>query len=406
MSTPVVTIFVRHGLKDGKPCKYAEDETSKRCHCPKHFRWTQNGVQYRQAAGTRSWEQAEEIKRQLQDKLAGRTPETKPEDKTRFISTAVDLFITDKTVEGVTAGVIKKYTLELKRLTDFCEHEGVFAVQGITRELLTGFCATWKAFYPSSITRSKVMERLRAFLRYCYDAEWLGRVPKTPKIQVDDDDKPPTLPLEGDEYPRLLDALYVVNPRRWDGKKSSQGLTPKMHTRLRGLLQLMRWSGLSIYDAISIEKTELVWKSEHRTYRVTTSRQKTGTDVGVLLPPDLSAELKPLMEAHPVYLFFPETKLNFKELAKTYTNRYIRPAFEAAGIPCDTHMVSHRLRDTFVVDLLNKGVPLEEVAAAIGDTVKTTEKHYAKWVPSRQNRLDSSIAATWKSNPPNELSAG
>jgi site-specific recombinase XerD len=38
----------------------------------------------------------------------------------------------------------------------------------------------------------------------------------------------------------------------------------------------------------------------------------------------------------------------------------------------------HQLRDTFAVGLLSAGVPLEEVARALGhSSVKTTEKHYA-----------------------------
>ena len=83
MSTPVIAIFVRHGSKDGKACKYAGDEFYRRCNCPKHFRWTSNGTQHRKKAGTRSWEQAEEIKRQLQDQLAGRTTEARAEDNVR-----------------------------------------------------------------------------------------------------------------------------------------------------------------------------------------------------------------------------------------------------------------------------------------------------------------------------------
>jgi integrase/recombinase XerD len=39
----------------------------------------------------------------------------------------------------------------------------------------------------------------------------------------------------------------------------------------------------------------------------------------------------------------------------------MRTLFKAAGIESDGHMQSHRLRDTFAVDLLQKGVPLEEV---------------------------------------------
>ena len=107
MSTPVITIFVRHS----EDCKYAGDEFSRRCNCRKHFRWTQNGTQHRRKAGTRSWEEAEEIKRQLQDQLAGRTVEARPADNVRAVSEAVDLFIKDKKVQGVTPGVIKKYTL-------------------------------------------------------------------------------------------------------------------------------------------------------------------------------------------------------------------------------------------------------------------------------------------------------
>jgi integrase/recombinase XerD len=69
MSTaPIIAIFVRHSAD----CKYAGDEFAKRCNCRKHFRWTQNGEQYRRKAGTRSWAEAEEQKRKLEDQLAGR----------------------------------------------------------------------------------------------------------------------------------------------------------------------------------------------------------------------------------------------------------------------------------------------------------------------------------------------
>jgi hypothetical protein len=54
-------------------------------------------------------------------------------------------------------------------------------------------------------------------------------------------------------------------------------------------------------------------------------------------------------------------------------------------------MVSHRLRDTFAVDLLAKGVPLEHVSKLLGHkSVLTTERHYARWVKGRQDRLDNS----------------
>jgi integrase/recombinase XerD len=388
---------VRHSAD----CKQADKgDFHRRCDCRKHLRWTVNGKRFRRPAGTRSWQEAEQLKRDIEAQLSGRTVDA-PADA-RPISEAVALFIQDKTVQGVSKGVLSKYTLELKRLSDYCDRSGAFTVQAVTRDLLTGYCATWPTLYPSSCTRSKVRERVKSFLRYCYECKWIERIPALPKIKVDE---VPTMPLVDDEYERLLDALYIVNPKRWDGKQSTRGLGDSMRQRIHALIQLMRWSGLAIRDAVSLRKTSLCWDAARQTYRVETSRQKTNTHVSVLLPPHVSAELMPLIDAHPVFVLFPDNALDFEDIAKTYTNRYIRPAFEAANIPCTGHMVSHRLRDTFAVYLLSKGMGMgiEGVAKALGDTVKTTEKHYAKWVKSRQDRLDLDITGTWEQSNPHIL---
>jgi integrase len=48
----------------------------------------------------------------------------------------------------------------------------------------------------------------------------------------------------------------------------------------------------------------------------------------------------------------------------------------------------HRFRHTFVRILLEKGVPVADVAELIGDTEKIVRRHYAKWVPERQARVN------------------
>jgi integrase/recombinase XerD len=304
----------------------------------------------------------------------------------------VDLFIKDKKIQGVTPGVIKKYTLELDRLNQFCERKSVYTVQGITRELLTDFCATWETYYPSSYTRSKVRERCRSFLRYCYECKWLERIPLLPKITVDE---PPTMPLSADEYERLLDAIHIANPRRWDGRMSSQALTANTRARIRALFQLMRWSGLAIRDAVTLERAQIEHDKAKGVYRIVTARQKTGTHVSVPIPADVAKELITVANENERYVFWTGEGTG-ETIAKTWANRYVRPIFEAAGIPCDGHMLSHRLRDTFAVDLLQKGVPLEEVSKALGHTsIKTTERHYARWIKERQDRLDTLVMGTW-----------
>ena len=106
---PLITIFVRHSAD----CKYAGDEFEKRCRCRKHFRWTQNGKQHRRKTGTRAWAEAEQLKRELEDQLAGRVPEPDKPEVGKTIADAVELFLKDKKVQGVCANVTYKYTREL-----------------------------------------------------------------------------------------------------------------------------------------------------------------------------------------------------------------------------------------------------------------------------------------------------
>ena len=62
--------------------------------------------------------------------------------------------------------------------------------------------------------------------------------------------------------------------------------------------------------------------------------------------------------------------------------------------------VSHRLRDTFAVELLLAGVPIERVSVLLGhQSVPVTEKHYNHWVRSRQEQLEADVARAWKLDP-------
>jgi integrase/recombinase XerD len=48
------------------------------------------------------------------------------------------------------------------------------------------------------------------------------------------------------------------------------------------------------------------------------------------------------------------------------------------------------------VDLLEKGVPLEDVSKLLGhENIRITARSYAKWVKGRQDRLDDLVMASW-----------
>jgi len=54
-------------------------------------------------------------------------------------------------------------------------------------------------------------------------------------------------------------------------------------------------------------------------------------------------------------------------------------------------------RDTFAVELLLAGVPLNQVSLLLGhSSVKITERHYAPFCKARQEQLAASVKLAWK----------
>lgn len=377
---PVITIFVRHT----PGCKWTGEEFAKGCRCRKHFRWSQDGQQFRRKAETRSWAEAEELKRRLEDQLAGRVP-ANPQDGARTLADAIDVFKADKKNQGITADVLAKYARELDRLRVFAEARRAFTVAGLTRELLIDYQAGWDALYPSSNTRQMVQARLKNFLRFCFDSKWLDRVPRFSSIKAEE---APTLPLAAKEYAKLLAAI----PDTFSGHHR---FAPGKAASVRALVQLMRWSGLAIRDAVTLRRDEIVFDKAKALHRIVTSRQKTGTHVSVPIPKPVAKELLAALNGNPVYVFW--TGQGTETTCVSHWQEDFRKLFKAAGIIARGNMLSHRLRDTFAVDLLEKGVPLEEVSKLLGhESIKTTERHYSKWMKGRQDRLDSLVTDSWK----------
>ena len=53
-------------------------------------------------------------------------------------------------------------------------------------------------------------------------------------------------------------------------------------------------------------------------------------------------------------------------------------------------------RDTFAVEMLLAGVPIDQVSILLGHaSVKITEKHYSPWVKARQLQLQHSVRNAW-----------
>lgn len=373
MNAPIITIFVRHSAD----CKYKRDEFCRRCQCKKHLRWSHNGTQNRRATGARTWAEAETVKRQIENQLTGRAP-VEEAQAPRTIGECIALFLKDKSVQGFTTANQNAYRHQLTRLETYCASAGVFTIPLVNREVLTEYCATWPALYPSAATRYRVRARHNSFFKFCHDCRWIDRQPIMPKMAEPESE---TSPLDSSEFERLLTCC----PRIKDDREA---------LRLRRLFLLGRYSGLAIRDAVTLPKTELIHDTTRGLYRVVTSRQKTGTHVSVPIPPWVAEELLATPNNNPDYFFWDGKRDEY--LFSVTVGQRVKKVFVEAALDDGQHMKFHRLRDTFAVELLQRGVPMEEVSKLLGHTsMKTTEKHYAKWVKGRQDRLDSLVTATW-----------
>ena len=95
-----------------------------------------------------------------------------------------------------------------------------------------------------------------------------------------------------------------MRPLRFDAKGVTRLLSPETKKRLRALIQLMRWSGFAIQDAVKLRRADIIHEEAKGMYRVVTARQKTGTNVSVPIPTEVALEILAVPSPNPAYLFW------------------------------------------------------------------------------------------------------
>lgn len=152
-------------------------------------------------------------------------------------------------------------------------------------------------------------------------------------------------------------------------------------SRLRAFILLLRYGGMRIGDTASCPVDRV------RKGRLFIYTQKTGVPVNVKLPDFVALALESMPRVSNQYFFWSgEGKVD--TVAGNW-RRSLRRVFKLAGIK-DGH--PHRFRDTFAVELLLAGVPLERVSILLGhSSIRVTERHYAPWIRARQEQLEADL---------------
>ncbi len=158
--------------------------------------------------------------------------------------------------------------------------------------------------------------------------------------------------------------------------------------RLRALVLLLRYSGLRISDAVTLTKHRI--KDGVLILRTA----KTGTDVRIPLP-KIALDALAAIKTDNFYFW---SGLGTKKSCVGDYQRAFKKLYELAKVE-GGH--AHRWRDTFAVELLLAGVPLEQVSILLGhQSIKVTERHYSPFVKARQEQLEDAVRKSWVSEQP------
>ena len=267
---PTITIFVRHR----KDCPLGDDEFSKRCRCSKHLRWYANGKLHRMAAKTRTWSIAEERRREVEARYAaandaairGRFRALLEKKSRPTIEQAIELFLSDKLTQGLDHTAHKKHVRELGRFAEFMGKRHKFFPHEIGLADLTAFRAGCMhlQLLPHPLQSPRTVAGLSAIRLQCEDDRLC----------------PPTVSYQGHRATYIAAHGETVHAKLLD-VISVEFKNPDRVKRMHALIRLMRYSGLAIQDAVTLERIEVVWDSKAKLHSVVTSRQKTGTHVSV-----------------------------------------------------------------------------------------------------------------------------
>ena len=267
---------------------------------------------------------------------------------------------------NLSEGTIKGYETVFRSLSRWAGRQGLAMLQDLDESSIRAWMKSW-ACQPAT-TRQRLVQ-MKGFFRFAVERGWARRSPLA-RLRPPRSDSPPTLPLTMREMRALLTAA-------------------KLQPKERALILLMRYSGLAIGDAVTLNREALVGTE------LTVRRAKTGELVMVDLPHLVVRAVRRLRGKNPDFFWW--SGRGKRVTSAKYWRARLGAVAARAGV---AGFHPHRLRDTFAVALLTAGVAIEDVSALLGhSSIQTTEKHYAPWDRRRRDRLTRVVRAANRLDP-------
>jgi integrase/recombinase XerD len=352
------------------------------CHCPIWFDARIKGRRIHKLMKSVNWEQAQDLAQvwiQKGDSTA-QIDHSKgtPGEEPVSLESAWESFLAQARMRKLRPATIYKYDLLRRRMQEFAERRGLVLLKDFNLDRLEAFQSEW---HEGALACSKKMERLKAFFRAAFIRRWIDDNPalalRGPKPKP-----PPTLPFTQREMTLILTAV-----EHYPDKSGKTGHDNAI--RLRAFILTLRYTGMRIGDVTSLSVDRLVGN------RIFLYTAKTGVPVSCVLPKFVSEALKTMPRLSEKYYFW--TGNSTLHTAIGIWQRSLENLFKLAKI---SRGYAHRFRDTFSVELLLAGVPMEEVSILLGHSnIKITQQHYSPWVRDRQLQLEADLERAWTRDP-------
>jgi integrase len=377
----------------------------RRCECPIFVSGTLAGHFDRQNTGKWEWEDAQAAAAAFEvcGNWTGKLPAPLQQPSTPALATekrvtiaeAVRAYLASREGTKIGPATLRKYRTFTKQLSTFAESRGYVMVDQIAAADIDVFYGNWTLGVRA---KGKGLGKLRSFFRFCAKRKWVTVDITDPKSvgPVSSDLQPPIgassivnkIPFTDDELKRVLGACDRMQPVKWSNSLG-QGLWTGED--VKDFIFVMVYTGLRISDVATFSMSRV------RGNEVFLRAKKNGGDVYTIFP----GWLKERLEARAARCGPRPFVVGRSDRLETVTDmwrRKINSVFELAGA-FEEPPTPHRFRHTFARILLQRGVPVADVADLLGDTEETVRKHYARWVPERQARLSRILTEAFEDKP-------
>jgi integrase len=258
------------------------------------------------------------------------------------------------------------YLFTLDKLTDFFEGRRVLFLDEVTPAIVCDFLADRQRQLHPSRKRTMTDGGMRSYLRvlhlifsFAVERDYIRKNPVVAKNRNAQPGR--TRPFSQEEVTAMLTSPYLADK-----------------AYLRAVVLLFLHTGLRIGDVIELKKADV-----DGAYLNLVARKNNAS---LRLP--IHTELREALNAHEQqqsakqqqspYLFTTDTGCAIVGLDK-----HLRRLWKACGV-AGGH--AHRFRDTFAVQLLEKGASLYDVAKLLGIDGRVVEMHYSPYVKELQER--------------------